>query len=325
MKAVSTPKLRKTDSEINAIALMQQVESSDGYKDAVIDAGKNTVDGVKQLAMDPKGTVEGAISGVGRLFRMAGETIRSEQGAGESSKFENLIGQAKSKRDVAREFGVDVYSANPVWQEYLNRLAWAGYAGKMSLTAVKAAIPGGLGAVATVTGSAKLLSDLVATSSPLKLRDLNRGKLQAMGIDPLLIDLFIDNKTFTPREQTFLVAGLEAMETTRNRDGYLRLAIRTTDSELAYHRARIAYMYAGYHRKQAPIERFVPMGRFVPARTKDTLVFIVPVDYLIWRDDTASVTRDLDRRAAWRIVEHCESMVAGRNFGLKERGSWPAE
>jgi hypothetical protein len=176
------------------------------------------------------------------------------------------------------------------------------------------------------------------TSSPLKLRDINRTKLEDMGMDPLLIELFIDNSAFTPREQTFLVGALDALKKTKNRDQYIRFAIRTHDREMSGHRAAVASMYANYDRVVAPLESFVPLGSFVAARTADSMVFIAPLDYLVWTRDAALVTQYFGDRAksmpgirkkelwlpgilskrsrvqleanGWELHERCESRLA---------------
>ena len=65
---------------------------------------------------------------------------------------ENLIGYSNTKREYAHAFGVDVYSPNSILQQQLDEMAKAGYAGSISVTALKALIPGGVGMALSVTG-----------------------------------------------------------------------------------------------------------------------------------------------------------------------------
>ncbi len=196
--AVSTPSLKMRIEEVQAIAAMKKIEETDTYTEAVEKAGESTLDGVKNFVSDPKESISGAVTGVGKMFRMAGEAIKSKPGAGEDSRLEGLIGFSNTKREYAQQFGVDAYSPNPVLQENLDKIAWAGYGGKMSITAVKALIPGGVGLALSVTGSTQLLNEVIAKTPPTELRRMNREKLEKMGIDSLLIDLFLENTHFPP-------------------------------------------------------------------------------------------------------------------------------
>lgn len=233
LTAVSTVSLKERLEELKAIDAMRKVEQTDTFQESVADAAETTVEGVKNIIEDPKGAFSGAVTGIGKAFKRAGEAIQSRPGAGEDSRFEGLIGYSNTKREYAYAFGVDVYSPNPILQEQLDAMAQTGYAGSLSVTALKALIPGGVGMALSVTGGTQLLNDVISKSPPTELRTINRGKLTEMNISPQLIDLFINTTVFSIRDQTLLVAALKQLPQTRGRSEFIKFAISTDSEDLA--------------------------------------------------------------------------------------------
>jgi len=311
LTVVSTASLRERIAELKAIDAMLRVEQTDTFQESLTDAATTTVAGVQNIVEDPKKALSGAVTGIGKVFKLAGEAIQSNPGAGEDSRIEGLIGYSNTKREYAHSFGVDVYSPSPILQEQLDTMAKAGYAGSLSATALKSLIPGGVGFALTVTGGTQLLNDVIAKTPPTELRSMNRDKLTAMNVDPQLIDLFIKKAVFTPRDQTLLVAALEDLPKARQRAEYIKFAISTESEDLAVFRTRSALMYAAYNQHQAPLESFVSIEPFVLARTRDTLVSIAPVDRLLW-------TRDI-----YHILEHVNGQ-AGQLAGINKKQLWVA-
>ena len=138
MKVVSTASLKLRVEELSAVDAMRQVEETDTFQQSLAESAQNTVDGVVNIVDDPKAAFSGAVTGIGKVFQRASEAIQSSPGAGEDSRMENLIGYSKTKREYAHAFGVDVYSPNPILQQQLDEMAKAGYAGSLSVTALKA-------------------------------------------------------------------------------------------------------------------------------------------------------------------------------------------
>ena len=107
--AVSTAGLHVRINEINALVKMETVKGSKEYEKSVKEAGGDVVQGIKSLATQPVDTVSGAVSGVGRMFQRAGESLwGSARSEAEGSRWKDLIGFAKTKREYAQLFGVDV-------------------------------------------------------------------------------------------------------------------------------------------------------------------------------------------------------------------------
>jgi hypothetical protein len=297
-EAISTAKLRKRVDEITALATMEQVKGTDVFGDAVVKGGESAVRGVKHLVTDPIGTVEGTVSGIGKIFGRVDENLfgskRSDQ---EEGRLQSLIGFDDTKREYAADFGVDPYSHNEVLQDELDDIAWTGYVGELAPNAALAAVPGGAGVVLSVTQNTDMLNEIFRTTAPVDLRKMNREKLIAIGVANDITELFIDNAIYTPREQTLLVAALDEIKGVKGREAFVKTAILADNSEIAYFRQRQAQMYTAYHKKMAPIAAFVPVGQLAAAQLGDgTLVFVVPLDLLAWTEQMGSFLANAD---AW--------------------------
>jgi hypothetical protein len=173
-------------------------------------------------------------------------------------------------------------------QKRLDKITWAGYFGGLSLSAALAPITGGASIAISVSRLSRLFNEIFRTVPPTELRAMNHKKLLEMGVNEDLVDLFINNSIYSPREQTLLVGALGEIKGARNRAAFVKFAVPTNNPDMAFFRHRQAEMYAGYHKSVEPIERFEGFGRFAAARTRDgKLVFNVPLDYLAWTDHMA--------------------------------------
>ena len=104
---------------------MKKIETDDTAIKSLKQSGKNTFDGLKNLAEDPQGTFKSAAAGFGSLFNRAKGTVGNREATGaEDNKMAQLIGFSKSKGQIATQFGVNVYSRNEILQSELDRLAF---------------------------------------------------------------------------------------------------------------------------------------------------------------------------------------------------------
>ena len=287
--AVSTAMVGKRIEEVNALVVMEKVKGTTEFTQAVKKAGSNVVGSAKNLVTHPVETVKGAAAGLGTAFRRASASLTGpKRSDAEESRVKDVIGFARTKRDYAYQFGVDVYSDNKVLQERLDEITWAGYGGSMTLSVALAAVPGGAGAAVSVVTTTRFLNDVFRTTPPVDLRRMNGEKLQAMDVHPEIADAYLNNGVFSPREQTLLVHALDAMPGVDNRAAFIRVAIATPNRNMAFFRERQAEMYAGYHKAVASLSSFVALGELAAARTGNgALVFCVPLDYLVWTEPMA--------------------------------------
>lgn len=294
--AVSTATLRVRVQEINAMAVMDQLKGTKEFGDAVKEAATNTMVAAKNMVFQPVKTLGEAATGVGLLFRRAGDSMfGAKRSDAEDSRFKNLIGFSNYKREYAYDLGVDVYSRNEVLQDRLNDIAWTGFAGGLTVSAALAAVPGGAGIAMTAIGTTRLTTAIFKTTPPQDLRRMNAEKLRMMGIEPHTIETFINDSVFTPREQTLLVSALDEMKGVGDRERFVQMAALTHNPDVAFFRQRQAEMYAGYHRAVSSIARFLGVGPVAGAQsTNGALVFNIPVDYVAWTEEIAKVVTTAD-------------------------------
>jgi hypothetical protein len=297
---VATASVRIRIRELNAIAAMEKVQKSDAFAQAAKSAAQGAYKGAKNIVTQPVETLKGAVTGVGSFFARAAQATRlHEKSDAEDPGYKAVIGFSDAKREVAAEFGVDVYSSNKLLQERLEDLAWTQFAGDITFKAPLALVSGGVGVAVSTSQTITALNELVTSTPPQDLRIRNHEKLEGMGIHEDVVDLFMENGTFTPRQQTVIVEALDRMPQTANRGAFIKFAVPTETEDLAFFRQRMAALFAAYDRKVEPVTEFVALGRFIAGRTKSgAVMLIVPVDYLVWTRNTADVVAALDAQIA---------------------------
>jgi hypothetical protein len=311
---VSTALLRTRIDEVKAMAAMEQVNSSGQFGSALVDKGAQTVQGAANLVTRPVETMGSALSGVGKMFARAQESLaESTPSKYEDDRLKKISGFSQTKRDYAKQFGIDPYSTNAVLQEKLNSLASAGFAGSITGSALQALIPGGVGiAVGAVSGST-MLGTIDASIPPEDMRRQNRQMLTDMGVSSSMTRLFIDNEVFTPLQQTIIVKSLNAMPDVREKETFVSFLVRTDNQDLALFRQRMSQMYAGYAKGVAPLSSFTALGRFVGAVKSDgSLVLAFPLDYLVWTSTNAAIIRALSETAKSSSIPGVELWLTGK-------------
>lgn len=294
-KAGSTSDLKILINEINAIAAMRQVETDDTVIEGLKQSGQKTAAGLKNLVVDPKGTFEGAASGVGSLFNRAKETVgKRKMTDAEDSRFEELVGITKSKGLIATKFGVNIYSRNQVLQAELDRLGRADYLGGLGVGVATSFVPGVGGLVLSTSGAARLLNEAINNTPAPELWLQNKNKLVGMGMNVDTVELFLNNPSFSPALATILVTALDSLKGVANRELFIKVALQASDDVMAKTITKIAAMSAGYHKEIAPLKRFTPMARLTQGVRKDgTRVVVLPTDYIIWNKQVAEVVTSI--------------------------------
>jgi hypothetical protein len=297
LQVVSTPLLRKRVHEARALRHIEELSKSKEFAESLGEAGKGAVRGARNLVTDPVDTVSSAASGVGKLFGMAKAGVSGDdrQSQTEDARWKQATGYSQTKRNYAKEMGVDVYSRNPLLQKALDDLAWAGWGGGVTGGLAMMAIPGGAGIAVSVSKNTDLLNRIDVTRPPSEVRKDNRAKLTALGIPAAAVERFIDDSKFSPTEQSVITFSLEDMKGTQSRGEFLAFATAAPDSDVAHFALLQARMYAQYHRKHEPIARFQRIGARLVARTADrSVVAIHPTDYLFWTEALAGIVGSVD-------------------------------
>ena len=205
-----------------------------------------------------------------------------------------MSGFSKTKRQYAKEFGVNPYSRNKLLQEKLSALSKGGFLGNLGFSVGMMAVPGGASIAISVAENTRSLNEVLVEESASSLRVINGDKLRSLGLSEELVELFIKNPIFTPAEQTVIVYSLERMTNTSNRDRFIKFAILTANADAAVFRTRQAHMFAQYN-ETIPLVDFESAGNLVIAKTKSgTYIFCAPLDHLLWTEEISAFIDDLD-------------------------------
>jgi len=287
--------------EVNAIERLKEVSRTDEFKNALTKAAKSPIASAKNIVTDPVNTISNAPKGLMKFMRRAGESIKdignkSESHAAEGSKMQQLIGFSDEKRKVAINLGVDPYSTNTVLQRELDGIAWASFAGGMTVQLATMPIGGPALTVVDVTSS---LNDVLKEKSPTDLKMMNRKTLRAMGAGEKDTERFLNNNAFSPSQQTAFVLNLKALNGVANRGAFVRTAGETSSAEQdAIFCVQTAALMGQLHKGEKPLARITMLGDFPIGVAKDgTIVVALQWDYAAWTSGAAQFTSDLQKLA----------------------------
>jgi len=316
--------------ELDAIEAMAGTEKSQVFLDSLKESGAATAKGVRRLFTEPEDTVHRAFSGLGRLIGRTGAAITGgPRGAHEDTYLKQAIGFSQSKREIAFHYRVDVYSGNELLQSHLDRLAWAHYAGGLSLNAMTLPVGGVAGLTLTTSGAFRLLGEVLRQTPPAELEAQNRDRLLKLGVDASLADLFLANPAYPPSRQTMLAMALERLAGVRDLDLALEVAVQAQDEATALEVAAMIAMYSGYHRHVARLVRLRPLARLCAAiDAKGRLVVLLPADYVTWNPRLDRGVAGLDTppqgAALWvlgQMSDRAAQELAARKWRVVERAA----
>lgn len=313
LRVESTALLFVRIHELNAAAAMDQVNKGKEFGKSIVNSGVGTVKGAVNLLVHPVQSLSGAVSGVGKAFGRAEASMRESRPRDDDGAGAELLGYNRAKREYAKAYGVDPYSRDPILQASLKRLADAGFAGGLTGTMAKVAIPGAVGLAVSGVGGSNLLNEIDVSTPPQDLLTRNRERLRAMGVSPELIDLFIANRHFSPTEQSRLVAALDAMPSVADRALFIRFCVLTDDEDLAFFRERMAELYANINATTDRLARFVAVGKLIAARTASGgFLCAYPLDYLAWTPAMAHLGSYLGQAATAAKATSRKLIVSGQ-------------
>lgn len=319
LRAASTALLAKRIAETAALAKMEQVSALRDFGGGIAQKGEQTVQGAADLVTNPLGTLRGAVTGVGQMFDNLGQDI-SAGNIGNGQGAAKLLGVPALERQYAAQFGVDPYTTNPLVRKRLHAMASAGAAGNITATALASLIPGGAGIAVSAVGASATLNNIDLTSPPEAIARQNLAQLATMGVPSETAAFFVGDQTFTPSQQSRIVASLAAMPSVQNKAALVAFLADTNDPDVARFRERMAAMYAGYNASVEPLTGFVPVGRHIAAvNASGRLVLVFPADCFFWTETNAVIARGLNDFARDFPANGIEIWTAGKASPLFAR------
>jgi len=292
-------------NEINAIAQLKEVSRTDQYKNALVTAAKSPIAAAKNIVTDPVNTVANAPKGIMKFMSRAGESIKGigknrEPDTAEGSKARQLIGFSDAKRKVAISLGVDPYSTNSVLQHELDGIAWASFAGGLTVKVATMPFGGGVGAALTVTELSGDIDQMLKEKSPTDLKIMNRKALLALGAGEKETERFLNNNAFSPSAQTAFVLNLRSLDNVANRRAFVRTAGETSSDESdAIFCVQTAALMSKIHKEEKSLAHIAMIGDFPVCIAKDgTVVVALQWDYAAWTSGAAAFTGEVQKLAA---------------------------
>lgn len=298
--------------EIQATKKLEEIESSDAFKDAVKDAAVGMVEGGKALVTSPVETSKGAVKGVGRWLGNIGRSVTSDD-PNQDNALKTLLGHDAVKRGYAIGLGVDPNTDFEPFQERLGRVARAATAGGLVTSMGADAATSGTvaGTVVTVTSTAGM-KDILMDEPPSTLARINREKLEEMGIPELNIDALLKNYNYTPMQMTLMVEALRRMGDIHGRDIFVAYATAAPDRLITRYLQESAEMLANYITKNET-GKIVSIGGdawFVTRSGK--LIGAFPIDYLAWTAELAGDDKLASEGAAELGLKSKELLLEGQ-------------
>ena len=269
--------------EVYALEELNKITRSEAFAQGVAQAASSPFRALKGLATEPVDTVTGVFQGVGALFSQAGEMVTGSRGELEDSAAKELVGFGEVKREVAELLAVDPYTTNPQVQDGLGEVSWAGFAGGLSLAPLTASVGGGAGVALSGLQNSQTLNSLLTSQSPEALRDINRERLEQMGVESEIAETFLLHPWMSPRHETTIVVALGGLTDAENREAFIHQTVTTESEQQSIFLMRQAEAVLGFHQNVAVVERLGRSNRQVMLYTADgRAISILPADHLVW-------------------------------------------
>lgn len=285
--------LRMRINELNALAQLEKVSTSESFGRALAEAGISPLKFTAQLIVNPIGTVQNTLNGVGAFFGRVGSGMNNA-GSSRDDPLSDLIGVTDQRRQIAAAYGVDPYTDLPPLAAKLNQLSQAAAAGGLVVTGALLAVPGAAGIIVSNLSTAYKVNnigieDLARQYTASQILDINRAALFKMGVEPELSAKLLANRNYTPIDMAALVAAVASMKAVQDRQVFFARAAEANGRAIAYFMRRQAELLADDYRRHGGYVRFVALASypFVVTRKGDVMA-LLPIDILSWTSTTSA-------------------------------------
>jgi len=285
--------MRMRQNELYALAQLEKVTNSESFGRALAEAGLSPLKFTGNLIMNPIGTVGNTLAGVGNFFGRVGSGLNNA-GQTQDDALSGLLGVTDQRRQIAATYGVDPYTDFPPLAARLQQLSQAAAAGGLVVTGALMAVPGAAGIIVSNLSTAYKLNDigiedLARNYDAAQILDLNRRRLDDMGVDQDTREHFLKNRNFTPIDAAALVAALDSMKDVQDRKVFISRASVADGRAIAYVMRRQAELMADDYRKSHDYVRFVALSNYPFVITRDNRIMaVLPIDALAWTRETAA-------------------------------------
>ncbi len=239
---------------------------------------------------------------------------------------------ASHKRNVASQLDLDFYSSNPRVQEFLDTVAAARGAGRVSAGVVTISLPRGqefrpAGGRVDASVRAAMTHN---TINQLYARNFDR--LVSSGVPEELANAFLSHPVLSPSHKTMLTEQVAYLDGVENRGALLRAALSAASEEEALSFVQIGKLLFAYRERSGSLKSVAAAGHMVLAITSDgAIAVMLPLDVLYWNRETREVFSGLQAFARAKgferhaiisssiITESAKGGLYALGFELEER------
>ena len=239
---------------------------------------------------------------------------------------------AMHRRNIASQWGLDVFSRNQMVQSFLNNAARKRQAGKIASGApvLNRRINMPLKVENRILEAE--IAALLKNKLSKELRDNNRQLLSGMNISQEIQDDFFQHQIFTPGERTRIIHYLNQLGVVRNRSAFIGYANSVETPAEVMSIEKVAMMLAYYHEHIETLQQLHEGNNVLQAITaSNQIVYFVCGDLIHWSRETATYYENLLKHIGmagykkWEIVssadltEETTAQLTRRGFTIRER------
>ena len=334
--------------ELFALQELKNLSKTKVFAEAAANSATGSVEAMFHVATNPVETVKGIPGGVNRLFKRtkdtagavydggkdvtgeaAGYVTGSDDEKGAEGDNKNLgetavdttekaadwyFGVTAGQRKWAKKLGVDPYTRNELLQNALREVSKIDRAG--SFAVMLAPIP-------RIPGSnyVNLANDAIWNLSYEELLEQNVVKLTELGISEATIKDFLENQSFSPLMQTYLIAAVLQLENVKNRNILIELASTKDTEDFARFYLETVVLMTWFDSQKEKLSEINSFGELpYSIDKKNRLILILPVDYLFWTKELAGMAADMTSNVNKENKGEKDAIFLGDISSLSETG-----
>ena len=230
--------------------------------------------------------------------------------AGDDNAVDPVI--AMHKRNIASQWGLDVYSSNPMVQKFLMDTASARAAGKIAAGA-PAISRGDISPFKIANRDLELEIGLLLKNKKVsELEDLNNQILSGMKVPDGLRLVFLHHKMYSPRHKTAIIHYLDLLKDVVNRSAFIEQAVNADSESAALGYEIAAMMLTYYNEKVSPLLKLYSGNKVLEAVTRNNqILFLSTADMIYWSEDNGNYFQQLNQKADQAGFSAKELITAG--------------
>ena len=308
--------------EVKGLQKLQETSGTAEFAQAVEQAGARPVMSAVNMLTHPVDTITGLPGGIERMFGRVGLGLESLRGAvsnPDQSAIEQtgkslavVLGYEAERRKLAKELGVDPYTANAVLRKKMDDVAWVRFAGRLGVNLAISAVPGSI-----IISSTSWVNTAVYDTPAGDLIVMNEKKLQAMGVPDATVKAFMANQWLTLSLKTALVEALDRLAGVPGREDVVAFATRAASEDEARFVVTSTELLARYHQSGTLIALLTAPGPIVGRTATGGVVVPASLDYVAWIRPMAIFAKrpDLQGNPRIALLAGKLSPVAKQQFG----------